>query len=242
MAILPLVVPHEHTVWRPLPPTGMIPPMYTRRSTALLAFFAASVAATPALAQSPELTGLARAAGDKHALSCIRVALTDSAGREVAFARTDWRGLFAIAAPGRGIYQLRFESPMTAPVLGPVDTLTDSSYVERVYELPFIWTESAARAAAATQQGELRPIVSPAPHYPEKLRDARIEGEVVAEFVIDTAGAVDSTSIRIVRAAAPEFGAAVTTALGKSIFRPPVDHGVAVCERWLQLFTFQVRR
>lgn len=216
--------------------------MHTRRSTAVLALLQALLIAPTALAQSPELTGLTRAAGDKHVLSCIRVALTDSAGREVAFARTDWRGLFAIAAPRAGVYRLRFESPITAPVLGPVDTVTDSSYVERVYELPFTLSDSIVRAALPPTSDDLRPLIAPAPHYPEKLRDQGIGGSVLAEFVVDSGGAVDSTSIRIVRATHPDFGASVTEVLTKTVFSPQHDHGVAVCQRWIEPFEFRVNR
>lgn len=211
------------------------------RSEFLVALLAL-LPATVSLAQSAELTGLARATGDKHPLSCIRVALTDSTGREVAFARTDWRGLFAIAAPRAGVYRLRFESPMTLPVLGPVDTVSDSAYVERVYELPFALNDSSVDATAAPRDPALRPLVGPAPHYPDRLRSRNTEGSVLAEFVIDSSGAVDTASIRVVRATQPEFGAAVKEALGKWIFRSPYDHGVAVCERRLQPFEFRMSR
>ena len=212
------------------------------RSLALRALLAVSLHATAALAQSPELTGLARAAGNKHVLSCIRVALDDTAGREVTSTRTDARGLFAIAAPGRGVYRLRFDSPVTTPVLGPTDTVSDTAYVERVYELPFALGDPAVRAASLSNDDNLRPLINPAPHYPEKLRDKGVEGSALAEFVVDSSGAVDSASIRIVRATNPEFGVAVAEALAKTLFRPQHDHGVAVCQRWLEPFYFRLGR
>ena len=203
---------------------------------------AISAETTAALAQSPELTGLARAAGDKHPLSCIRVALEDSAGREVAFTRTDWRGLFAVAAPHSGVYRLRFDSPLTVPVLGPADSVSDGAYVERVYELPFTPLDSAARTAVLATDVELQPIIAPMPHYPDELRRRNVEGEAWAEFVIDTAGAVDTASIRIVRATQPELGVSVGDALRKTIFPPPRDRGAAACRRVIMPYEFRMVR
>jgi len=229
-------------LWRHIRPGRMIPSMRTRRALALLAILATSLAARTASAQSPELTGIARAAGDKHLLGCVRVALEDSSGREVGYTRTNPRGLFAIAAPKAGVYRLRFETPITNPVLGPIDTLSDTAYVERVYELPFALRDSAGRIANPPGYGDLQPLVNPGPHYPERLRDAGVEGEALAEFVVDSEGRVDSESVRIVRATRPEFGQAVSEAVQKWVFSPQHDHGATVCQRWLQPFAFELNR
>lgn len=195
--------------------------------------------ATPALAQSPELTGLARAAADKHPLTCIRVALEDSSGHDVASTRTDDRGLFAIAAPGAGVYRLRFEMPQADPVFGPVDTVRDGASVERVYDLPFTVFITREGPAWKKGPGELAP--KPGVHmpiYPMKLRMAGVEGPAVAEYVVDTTGQVVVSSIRIFSQTDPDFGRAVTTALPAARFEPQREQGVAVCQRAVSAFVF----
>ena len=215
----------------------MLPPMPTRHPLGLCVLLAALLRASPALAQSAELTGLARAAVDKHVLSCIRVALEDSAGHDVATSRTDDRGLFAIGAPDAGVYRLRFELPAAQPVLGPVDTLREGASIERVYDLPFavVLTGNSYQHVP----GELTPK-SPVhmPRYPMNLRMAGVEGSAAAEFVVDTAGAVVLPSIRIFSQTDPDFARAVITALPQARFVPQRDDGVPVCQRVIQPFVF----
>ena len=211
-------------------------PVYSR---ALAAVIMAALFGLRALAQSPELTGQARAAADKHVLSCIRVVLEDSAGHDVASSRTDDRGLFAIGAPGAGVYRLRFELPQADPVFGPVDTLRDGASVERVYDLPF--SLLLTREGPAWRRGPGRLAPKPGFHmplYPMRLRMAGVEGSAVAEYVVDTTGQVVVSSITLFSQTNPDFGRAVTTALPAARFEPEREQGVAVCQRLLSAFVF----
>jgi TonB family protein len=61
---------------------------------------------------------------------------------------------------------------------------------------------------------------SAAPAYPPKLLAAGTEGTVYAQFVVDTTGAVDTTSIRVLTTPHPEFEASVRAALATMRFRP----------------------
>jgi hypothetical protein len=56
--------------------------------------------------------------------------------------------------------------------------------------------------------------------YPDSLRLARATGRVLAEFVVDTAGLIEPTTIGIVYASHPLFAAAVRTALSGATFTP----------------------
>jgi TonB family protein len=61
---------------------------------------------------------------------------------------------------------------------------------------------------------------SAAPAYPPKLLADGTEGTVYAQFVVDTTGAVDMTSIRVLTSPHPEFEASVRAALAHMMFRP----------------------
>jgi TonB family protein len=61
---------------------------------------------------------------------------------------------------------------------------------------------------------------SAAPAYPPNLLALGTEGIVYAQFVVDTSGAVDTTSIRVLSSAHPEFEQSVRTALRAMRFRP----------------------
>jgi TonB family protein len=61
---------------------------------------------------------------------------------------------------------------------------------------------------------------SAAPAYPPKLLAQGAEGIVYAQFVVDTSGTVDTTSVRVLTSAHPEFEQSVRTALAHMRFRP----------------------
>ena len=54
---------------------------------------------------------------------------------------------------------------------------------------------------------------SPVPRYPDVLRSARVEGRVVARFIVDTAGRVEPASVRIVSSSDPLFTSSVRATL-----------------------------
>ena len=76
---------------------------------------------------------------------------------------------------------------------------------------------------------ELPQILSgPLPAYPELLRQARIQGHVVLEVVVDTTGRVETGSLTVVSATHPGFVAPARQALLATLFRPGRGHGQAV--------------
>jgi TonB family protein len=82
---------------------------------------------------------------------------------------------------------------------------------------------------------------NPTPNYPPDLRSARIEGSVVARFVVDTAGRVVMGSVTIVAADHPRFADAVIEALRRSRFRPAELRGRKVAQLVAQPFVFVIR-
>jgi hypothetical protein len=74
--------------------------------------------------------------------------------------------------------------------------------------------------------------------YPEDLKDQRIEGEVWAQFDIDTSGVADTSTFRVLFANHQQFELAVRQYLGKCRFAPELRNGVPVRTRAQQLFRF----
>jgi TonB family protein len=83
---------------------------------------------------------------------------------------------------------------------------------------------------------------SAAPVYPQDLLEQGIEGEVFAEFVVDTTGSVDRSSIRIINFTHPEFMSAVTDVLPRMLFRPAIRNQHRVRQLVQQHFRFQIKR
>lgn len=79
-----------------------------------------------------------------------------------------------------------------------------------------------------------------APRYPAALMEARVEGAVDVEFVVDTTGRVDVTTVEILNSSHPEFTASVETALSEMKFRPAWRSFRHVRQRVTQRFTFRL--
>ncbi len=89
----------------------------------------------------------------------------------------------------------------------------------------------SAFAQWAARQGfqswtAVRPVVgNTPPRYPDRLRADKVEGAVLAEFVVDTVGGVDPMSVRVLSATQPMFGDAVRAALSSMRFVPAEVNG-----------------
>jgi protein TonB len=83
---------------------------------------------------------------------------------------------------------------------------------------------------------------SPVPRYPDELRDARLEGRVLARFVVDTAGRVEPASVRIVSSTHPLFASAVRAILPTLRFTPARARGTKVRQLVELPFEFEVGR
>lgn len=68
-------------------------------------------------------------------------------------------------------------------------------------------------------------LAGPVPTYPELLRQAGIEGRVVLEAVVDSAGRIELSSLTVVWAGDPGFVAPAQRALAGTLFRPGRVHG-----------------
>ena len=83
---------------------------------------------------------------------------------------------------------------------------------------------------------------TPGPSYPEMLRSAGIEGQVLAQFVVDSTGRVDLSTFSVLDSQHPLFVAAVRSALARMRFLPAEARGARVAQLVQQSFHFTVRR
>ena len=83
---------------------------------------------------------------------------------------------------------------------------------------------------------------SAAPVYPPELEARRVEGQVVAAYVVDTIGRVDTTTIRVLGSDHPRFTESVRSALEEARFRPAKRSGHTVRQLVQQRFRFKVEQ
>ena len=83
---------------------------------------------------------------------------------------------------------------------------------------------------------------SAAPVYPPELSAVGTEGQVVAAYVVDTVGRVDTTTIRVLGSDHPRFTESVRTALADARFRPAKRGGHTVRQLVQQRFRFKLEQ
>jgi periplasmic protein TonB len=83
---------------------------------------------------------------------------------------------------------------------------------------------------------------SAAPRYPDMLRAAGVEGEVLAQFVVDTSGRVEPGSLRVLRSSHDLFSVAVRQFLTSARYYPAEIGGRRVKQLVQQPFNFALVR
>ncbi len=83
---------------------------------------------------------------------------------------------------------------------------------------------------------------SASPRYPEALRIAGVEGQVVARFVVDGEGRVEEGTVKFVRSDNPLFDDAVRSALSRMRFAPAEIAGKKVRQLVEMPFVFALSR
>ena len=91
-----------------------------------------------------------------------------------------------------------------------------------------------------------KPVVpapgSVSPRYPDMLRQAGVEGEVLAQFVVDTTGRAEAGSLKILKQSHDLFVQSVRNALPQMRFIPAEVGGRKVKQLVQQPFTFSITR
>jgi len=81
-----------------------------------------------------------------------------------------------------------------------------------------------------------------APRYPSMLQSAGVEGDVRAQFVVDTLGRVEPGSVRVLETTHDLFASAVRDALSRARFKTAQAGGHKVRQLAEQVFTFRISR
>jgi protein TonB len=91
-----------------------------------------------------------------------------------------------------------------------------------------------------------KPVVqapgSISPRYPDMLRQAGVEGEVLAQFVVDTTGKAEAGSLKILKSSHDMFVQSVKNALPNMKFIPAEVGGRKVKQLVQQPFTFSIAK
>ena len=128
-----------------------------------------------------------------------------------------------VAAHANALAALREAAATDMGTIGATPERTTPLSVSAVDELP-------------TLRNDLRP------RYPEQLRAASFNGEVVVEYVIDMNGRVAAESIRTIRSDHPAFTRCVREALLTARFRPGMRGGKSVAVLVRQRIRFETDR
>jgi periplasmic protein TonB len=78
--------------------------------------------------------------------------------------------------------------------------------------------------------------------YPDMLRSANVEGEVLAQFVVDTSGKYEAGTFKVLKSSHDLFTAAVKNALPTMRFYPAEVGGRKVKQLVQQPFTFSLQK
>ena len=81
---------------------------------------------------------------------------------------------------------------------------------------------------------------APVPNYPEALRTAGIEGKVIAEFIVDERGLVESDSVRFIQSDNTLFESSVRNVLKRMRFAPAEIGGKKVRQLVQMPFVFTI--
>lgn len=136
-------------------------------------------------------------------------------------------------APKVRVFEVPIDRAPLAPARAPIVAPTDfrSSRGSPVTELAVTGAVDQPRRRSTHA---VLPNDNPAPEYPRDLLRQRIEGEVVAEFLVDVNGRVDTRTVRIISSPDERFSGAVRDVLPRLRFLPAEKDGVKT-EEWVEM-------
>jgi protein TonB len=83
--------------------------------------------------------------------------------------------------------------------------------------------------------------VNRAPSYPEHLRIAHIDGQVLVQFVVDERGVAEMNTFKVIKTTNPDFAEAVRRAISNTAYSPAEIRGRRVKQLVQQPFIFNAR-
>ena len=168
----------------------------------------------------------------------VSVRVLDDSGHVLTSTATDSTGVFYADLTAPAHVRLRFDLDGTRWVMTDTLTVGAGEFVQRQFRVPFIETFFEFQVETMVTQ---RPGTGRL-HYPDHLRQKEVEGEVLAQFVVDTTGEAMPETFRVLRATHLDFVSAVRAGLVTMRFNPAEIHGVKVKQLVQQPFTFTLLR
>ena len=159
----------------------------------------------------------------------------------------------AVIAPPKGFQVL------TAPVVIPTEIPKIDLSAKATNEADFTGKGTAGGSATGTEgavaapsvdtdrnyaefevEQQVRAISGTSVEYPESMRSSGAEGQVLAEFVVNENGRIESSTFKVLESSNAAFTAAVKGALSRMRFRPAQIGSTKVSQVVQQAFVFKL--
>jgi TonB family protein len=128
-----------------------------------------------------------------------------------------------------GIVQVSQELWATCPPAADHTESRDSAEAAALLSIPTgpAGIESASSQVFIDQAVDERPEVLSAPQvvYPDVLRQAKIQGRVIVQFILDTLGRAEPASVKVIQSPNPGFDQEAIAYALHTLFRPARVHG-----------------
>ena len=146
-------------------------------------------------------------------------------------------GAFMLALPYAGTFSLRVRRDGADPIIFPSLQVARDSLVQRLFPIPIgrAYWEFEVDHRAEFGSNSARMI------YPDSLRQQYVEGEVLAQFVVEASGRVRENSFKVLRRTHELFALSAELFLRTAEFKPATIGDVAVAQLVQQPFTFSLR-
>jgi TonB family protein len=192
--------------------------------------------AIPAVAPAQMAGGKVVDVSDRRPLGGVTVILRNIANDEAVQTVSDSAGWFTLFPKGTGRYVLIFRRGLDFLVYPDTVALSADSVFEKMFVVAFQPPEGTAG-----RDGPDLPVLPLAAfrlRYPPELLRSRIEGTVVAQFVVDTSGRADMRTFKVLRSAEEAFSQAVRESVSSARFRAAKRDGLKVRQMVNRAFHF----
>ena len=169
-------------------------------------------------------------------------------------------GSFKVLRSDHALFSQAIAAALPNMVFTPAEV--GGAKVKQVVQQPFTFAMSTPPAVQpSARTGRSTPVVSNGPllefqvekaarqipgvgtlRYPDALRSANVEGEVLAQFVVDRDGTVMPGSFKVLRSSNELFTESVKAALGDMRFSPAEVDGKSVRQLLQMPFTFSLSK
>ena len=192
------------------------------------------------LARAQTIDGMLLDERTRMPLKGVGIFLVADTSATAVLARTtsDGNGIFYLQAPALGTYRLLFSISATSLLSAPL--VVNDSDVQREYVIDVDGERTYFEFQLDKQVGMLPN--QPHPKYPQSMRDLGIEGEVLAQFVVDSTGRPEMWTFKILRSPHQDFSAAVRAAVALMRFTPAEIGGRKVMQMTQMPFVFGLNR